>query len=142
MDWRAPLILFRNMFGTLLTAFGTASSLATLPYTIQEVKYRQQVDDKIVQSVLPIGANLNMDGVAIYVTIATMSIAQAAGQEVTAGMQAGILACAIIASVAAPGMPTANIFLLKIVCKFLDVSTMQISWRSLIRQKSTHTYVW
>ena len=53
------------MGNPLATAFGTASSSATLPVTINALEEKNVVDPKIARFVLPIGATVNMDGTAL-----------------------------------------------------------------------------
>ena len=67
-----------TLLRALLTAFGTASSSATLPLTMKCAR-EAGVDDRAVKFVLPIGATINMDGTALYESVAVMFIAQAYG---------------------------------------------------------------
>lgn len=82
-----PLILFvitrmnvfkyiRGMGQALVTAFGTASSSATLPVTYRCVEEKNHIDPRISRFVLPIGATINMDGTALYEAVAAIYIAQ------------------------------------------------------------------
>ena len=49
-----------NMLGAITTAWGTASSSATLPVTMNCLEEKNRVDPKISRFVLPIGATINM----------------------------------------------------------------------------------
>ena len=55
-----PFKFIKNMFGALTTAWGTASSSATLPVTMNCLEEKNGVDPKISRFVLPIGATINM----------------------------------------------------------------------------------
>jgi Na+/H+-dicarboxylate symporter len=66
----------KTMLRALLTAFGTSSSSATLPLTI-ECAIEAGVDKRAVKFVIPLGATVNMDGTALYEAVAVMFIAQA-----------------------------------------------------------------
>jgi Na+/H+-dicarboxylate symporter len=65
-----------RMLRALVTAFGTASSAATLPVTM-ECARENGVDRRAVRFVLPLGATVNMDGTALYEAAAALFIAQA-----------------------------------------------------------------
>jgi Na+/H+-dicarboxylate symporter len=82
-----PLLLFvitrinsfkfiRGMSQALVTAFGTASSSATLPVTYRCVEEKNHIDPRVSRFVLPVGATVNMDGTALYEAVAAIYIAQ------------------------------------------------------------------
>lgn len=105
---------FINLLRVLLTAFGTASSSATLPLTMEAVK-ENNVDPKAVKFVLPLGATINMDGTALYEAAAVMFIAQAYGMDMSIGQQAIIFVTATLAAIGAAGIPEAGIVTMVIV---------------------------
>jgi Na+/H+-dicarboxylate symporter len=92
----------------LATAFGTASSNATLPVTFECVE-RAGVSRKISGFVLPIGATANMDGTALYEAVAAIFIAQAYGIHLGFGQQIIVALTAILAAVGAAGIPSAGL---------------------------------
>ena len=71
-----PFRYTMNMGNALFTAFGTASSSATLPVTIAAIEQKNNVDPRVTRFVLPIGATINMDGTALYEAVAAIFIAQ------------------------------------------------------------------
>lgn len=103
-----------GMARALLTAFGTASSSATLPLTM-ECARENQVDDRAVRFVLPLGATINMDGTAMYEAAAVMFIAQAYGYDLGLGQQAIIFVTATLAAIGAAGIPEAGLVTMVIV---------------------------
>lgn len=62
----------------LMTAFGTSSSVATLPVTIQCCE-RAGISSHLNNFVLPLGANVNMNGTALYEALCVVFLAQAHG---------------------------------------------------------------
>jgi Na+/H+-dicarboxylate symporter len=110
----------RHMSQALFTAFGTASSSATLPLTISGAK-SGGVDDKAVRFVLPIGATINMDGTALYEAIAVMFIAQVYGIEMGMMEQAIIFVTATLAAIGAAGIPQAGLVTMVIVLSAVNL---------------------
>ncbi len=103
-----------GMLRALLTAFGTASSSATLPLTM-ECARENAVDPRAVRFVLPLGSTINMDGTALYEAAAVMFIAQAYGIELGAGQQAVVFVTATLAAIGAAGIPEAGLVTMVIV---------------------------
>ena len=103
-----------GMLRALLTAFGTASSSATLPLTM-ECARENKVDERAVRFVLPLGSTVNMDGTALYEAVAVMFIAQAYGMELGLGPQIIILVTATMAAIGAAGIPEAGLVTMVIV---------------------------
>lgn len=103
-----------TMLRALLTAFGTASSSATLPLTM-ECARENEVDPRAVRFVLPLGSTINMDGTALYEAAAAMFIAQAYGIHLGLEQQALIFITATLAAIGAAGIPEAGLVTLVIV---------------------------
>ncbi|HHA19123.1 MAG TPA: dicarboxylate/amino acid:cation symporter [Methylophaga sp.] len=103
-----------GMARALVTAFGTASSSATLPLTM-ECARENNVDPKAVKFVLPLGATINMDGTALYEAAAVLFIAQAYGIDLSMGQQAIVFVTATLAAIGAAGIPEAGLVTMVIV---------------------------
>ncbi|XP_066597051.1 excitatory amino acid transporter 1 [Prorops nasuta] len=102
---------FKNigkMGQVLVTAFGTASSSATLPVTLQCLD-NMGADPRITRFVVPIGATINMDGTALYEAVAAIFIAQVRGIQLTLSNVIGISLTATAASIGAAGIPQAGL---------------------------------
>ena len=113
-----PWLHLRNMRNALLTAFSTSSSAATLPVTINAVRERVGVSNKVSSFVLPMGATVNMDGTAVFECIGALFIAQVLGIEITVTQQFLVVATALLASIGAAAVPSAGLVIIFIV---LDV---------------------
>ncbi|MDH5357055.1 MAG: dicarboxylate/amino acid:cation symporter [Gammaproteobacteria bacterium] len=103
-----------GMARALVTAFGTASSSATLPLTM-ECARENNIDPKAVKFVLPLGATINMDGTALYEAAAVLFIAQAYGIDLTMGQQGIVFVTATLAAIGAAGIPEAGLVTMVIV---------------------------
>lgn len=103
-----------SLLRALFTAFGTASSSATLPLTM-ECAIEAGVDKRSVKFVLPIGATVNMDGTALYEAVAVMFIAQAYGYTMDITQQIIIFITATLAAIGAAGIPQAGLVTMLIV---------------------------
>jgi Na+/H+-dicarboxylate symporter len=103
-----------TMLRALLTAFGTASSSATLPLTLEGLR-ENRVDERVIRFVAPLGSTVNMDGTALYEAVAAMFIAQAYGLDMSIGQQALIFVTASMAAIGAAGIPEAGLVTMVIV---------------------------
>jgi len=103
------------MAPALLTAFSTASSSATLPITMDCVRDRAGVSNRVTSFVLPLGATVNMDGTALFECVAAMFIAQAYGLELTFGVQFIIVVTALLTSIGVAGIPKASLVAIMVI---------------------------
>ncbi len=110
-----PLKLFKAVAPALMTAWSTASSAATLPMTMSNLTNRAGVDPKVTNFVLPLGATVNMDGTALYESVAVIFIAQLLGVDLTFGMQIVIFITASLAAIGAAAIPGAGLVTMGIV---------------------------
>lgn len=106
---RNPIVYFMNASGALLTAFSTASSSATLPVTVECAEELNKVSRKACLFALPLGATVNMNGTAMYESVAAIFIAQVFGVELGFTGQAIIFITATLAAIGAAGIPEAGL---------------------------------
>ena len=92
-------------------AFSTTSSEAALPRAM-EVLERLGVPRRIVSFVLPLGYSFNLDGTTLYLSLASIFVAQAAGVELTAGQQITMLLTLMLTSKGVAGVPRASLVIL------------------------------
>jgi Na+/H+-dicarboxylate symporter len=92
----------------VLLAFSTASSEAAFPRLIDELE-RFGCADKIVSFVLPLGYSFNLDGSMLYMTFASLFIAQAYGIPFTLGQQISMLLVLMLTSKGIAGVPRASL---------------------------------
>ena len=100
--------LFNHVKEPMLLAFSTASSEAAMPKTILGLE-RFGCPNKIVSFVLPLGYSFNLDGSIMYMTFATVSIAQAYGMSMSLGHQLTMMLILLITSKGMAGVPRASL---------------------------------
>ncbi|CAL8120271.1 unnamed protein product [Orchesella dallaii] len=123
-----PFRFLANMSQALFTAFGTSSSSATLPLTIQCLEEKNGVDPRISRFVLPIGATINMDGTALYEAVAAIWIFQMAGKTLGAGDIISISITATAAAIGAAGIPQAGLVTMVMVLNTIGLPAEYVSY--------------
>jgi aerobic C4-dicarboxylate transport protein len=88
----------------LLIVLGTSSSETVLPQMIQKMEHLG-ASRSVVGLVIPTGYSFNLDGTNIYMTLATLFLAQATNTHLTIWQELGILGIAMITSRAPPASP-------------------------------------
>ncbi len=92
----------------MLIAFGTSSSEAAMPKTINALE-KFGCPDRVIGFVLPLGYSFNLDGSIMYMTFATVSIAQAYGMDLTLGEQLTMMLMLLVTSKGLAGVPRASL---------------------------------
>ena len=117
-----PYRFMHQMREALMTAFGTDSSSATLPVTIECAEKFGGVSKRAAGFVLPLGATVNMDGTALYEAVAVVFLFQCYGIELGATQLAIIVITATLAAVGAAGIPSAGLVTMVIVVEAVNNS--------------------
>jgi Na+/H+-dicarboxylate symporter len=110
-----PGHLLRGMRAAYAMAFSTASSSATLPLTMECAERNVGVPRRATRFVLPLGATINMDGTALYESVAAIFIAQAYGIHLGLGEQLIVFLTATTAAIGAAGIPEAGLVTMSLV---------------------------
>jgi aerobic C4-dicarboxylate transport protein len=95
--------LLRYIKDEILIVLGTSSSEAVLPRMIDKME-RYGCDRRVVGLVIPAGYSFNLDGTSIYLSMATLFIAQAYGVPLTLGQQLAVLGILMVTSKGAAGV--------------------------------------
>lgn len=103
-----PVAFFKGARAALITAFATSSSSAAMPLSMKCAQENLGVRPQTAGFVIPLGTQLNMDGTALYEAAAALFIANLMGLDLTLGQQLVVCATAMIASLGAPGIPSAG----------------------------------
>jgi len=100
--------LVRYLAREYLLIFSTSSSESALPRLIAKMEHLG-VDRSTVGVVVPTGYSFNLDGTAIYLTMASLFIADAMGSPLSVGQQIGLLLFMMVASKGAAGVTGAGL---------------------------------
>jgi aerobic C4-dicarboxylate transport protein len=103
----------------LLIVLGTSSSESALPSLMEKLE-RLGCSKSVVGLVVPTGYSFNLDGTNIYMTLATLFIAQALGFDLTLGQQMTILLVAMLTSKGASGITGAGFITLAATLAVVD----------------------
>ena len=117
-----PFRFMGQMKPALLTAFGTDSSSATLPVTIETAETAGGCSKKATNFVLPLGSTINMDGTALYEAVAVVFLFQLFGIDLSAVQLFIVVITATLAAVGAAGIPSAGLVTMVIVIAAVNAS--------------------
>lgn len=118
---KSPVFIIKGLAEALITAFSTASSAATLPITMANVEDNLGVRRDTAKFVLPLGATVNMDGTALYESVAAIFIAQAYGIHLGLMQQMLIFMTASLAAIGAAAIPGAGLITMSIVLSAVNL---------------------
>ena len=111
----SPKFFFKKSIEYQALAFSTSSSKAALPTTIKVCREKLGISEFSSSFVLPLGASINMDGIAIYISICTLFFAQATGTTLNLGDYGTIIFMATLGSIGGAGIPGGTIVMLPMV---------------------------
>lgn len=113
-------VLLKRIVSPLIIAFGTTSSEAVFPKLTEELE-RFGVKDKIVSFMLPLGYSFNLDGSMMYMTFASIFIAQAYGVHLDTPTQLTMLLVLMLTSKGIAGVPRASLVVVAATCGMFDI---------------------
>lgn len=116
----SPFQFFASAKEALLTAFGTGSSVATLPVTLDTLK-TMKVSDESSRLAAVIGTNLNHDGILLYEAVAALFVAHLHGISILGSQKILLLVISTLAAVGIAGVPDAGLITLSLVLSTLDL---------------------
>ena len=109
---RVPLgAFYRAARQPFLLAFSTASSEAALPLALENME-RLGIPKHIVGFVLPTGYSFNLDGSTLYLSLASVFVAQAAGVHMPLGTQITMMLTLMLTSKGVAAVPRASLVIL------------------------------
>lgn len=112
--------LLRRIKEPLLIAFSTTSSEAVFPKLVEELE-RFGCNNRIVSFILPLGYSFNLDGSMMYMTFASIFIAQIYGIDMTLGQQITMLLVLMLTSKGIAGVPRASLVIIVATCTMFGI---------------------
>ncbi len=122
-----PIEFIKSVREVLLLAFSTSSSAAVMPLSIKTAEEKLKVRPSISQFVIPLGATINMNGTALYQSVAALFLAQIYGIEIGLGGMALIVLTSVGASIGASATPGVGIAILSMVLDSVGIPAAGIA---------------
>ncbi|KPM07150.1 Sodium:dicarboxylate symporter-like protein 2 [Sarcoptes scabiei] len=117
-----PYKFIGNLIPALSTAFATSSSSATMSVTMQCLENNLSIPISIVRFVIPFGSTVNMDGSALYESVAAIFVAQYHRRNLNFGQLITISLTSILVSIGAAGIPQAGMITTVVVLNSIGFS--------------------
>jgi Na+/H+-dicarboxylate symporter len=118
--------LLKRISNPLLIAFSTTSSEAVFPKLTEELE-RFGCKDKIVAFVLPLGYSFNLDGSMMYMTFASLAIAQAYHVPIDIPTQLTMLLVLMLTSKGIAGVPRASLVVVLATCAMFNIPPIGVA---------------
>ncbi|WET00084.1 cation:dicarboxylase symporter family transporter [Chryseobacterium arthrosphaerae] len=112
--------LLKRIKEPLLIAFSTTSSEAVFPKLVEELE-KFGCNSRVVSFILPLGYSFNLDGSMMYMTFASIFIAQIYGIEMTIGQQITMLLVLMLTSKGIAGVPRASLVIIVATCSMFGI---------------------
>lgn len=117
----SPFPFYRKSLEYQALAFSTSSSKATLSTTMKVCRERLGISNSSTAFVLPLGAAMNMDGMAIYLGMTSVFFAQVAGIDLVMHDYLVIILTATVGSIGGAGVPGSSMIMLPMILTAINV---------------------
>lgn len=116
-----PVAFLTSIREVVLLAFSTSSSAAVMPLSIKTAEEKLGVRSSIAQFVIPLGATINMNGTALYQSVAAVFLAQVYNIDIGLSGMALVVIMAVGASIGSPATPGVGIVILSVTLTTIGV---------------------
>lgn len=116
-----PLVYWKRIRASLVTAFSTSSSNATLPTNLLVAENELKIPPHIAGFVLPLGSTMCMNGTSLYEGMTVLFLAQVFGVDLSLGSQVIVVVLAVLTAVGAAGVPGGSLPLIMVVLATIGV---------------------
>ncbi|UTV27293.1 dicarboxylate/amino acid:cation symporter [Photobacterium atrarenae] len=110
-----PSEFLRHTREQILFSLSTASSNATIPVTMRTLTDKIGVSKSVAGFGVPLGATMNMSGVSIYITLATLFVANAFGQPIDSADLVTLGLTILLLSIGAGGVPGGGVVMVGVL---------------------------
>jgi Na+/H+-dicarboxylate symporter len=117
----SPITFLQKAAPAQLLAFSTSSSAAVMPLSVKIAEEELHADEETTKVIVPLGATINMDGTALYQSVAVLFMAQIAGIELTLMQMALIVVTLVLSSIGAPATPGVGMVILTSVASSFGI---------------------
>jgi len=117
----SPIEFFKRVRGTMITAFSTSSSSATLPTAMKCAEEELGVPARVSRFVLPLSASMNHNGTALFESVTVLFLAQAFGANLDLGQQLVVLVLCILTATGVAGVPGGSLPLIGLILVQVNV---------------------
>lgn len=117
---KSMAVLLKRIVSPLIIAFSTTSSEAVFPKLTEELE-RFGIRNKVVSFMLPLGYSFNLDGSMMYMTFASIFIAQVYGIDLSLSTQMTMLLVLMLTSKGIAGVPRASLVVVAATCGMFDI---------------------
>lgn len=104
-----PIQFYKNIYPSMLFAFTTSTSSATIPISLQVSKKNLGISEKTAGFTIPFGATVNMDGFAVAIGVISVFAANLYGIDITLGLILKFVLLGLVLSIGAAGVRGAGI---------------------------------
>jgi DAACS family dicarboxylate/amino acid:cation (Na+ or H+) symporter len=123
----SPRVFYARIRASIITAFSTSSSNATLPTNIAVAERELKIPPQIAGFVLPLGSTMCMNGTALFEGVTVLFLAQVYGVPLTLSTQIIVIILSVITAVGAAGVPGGSLPLLMGVIAIVGVDPAAIA---------------
>ncbi|MEK6734855.1 MAG: dicarboxylate/amino acid:cation symporter [Pseudomonadota bacterium] len=117
----SPLPFYKKSLEYQALAFSTSSSKATLATTMKVCREKLGISNTSTSFVLPLGAAMNMDGMAIYLGMCTVFFAQVSGVDLAFHDYIIIIITATVGSIGGAGVPGSSMIMLPMILTSVNI---------------------
>ncbi|XP_034945554.1 excitatory amino acid transporter 1-like isoform X2 [Chelonus insularis] len=128
---KSPLNIFSKIGPAIITAIGTSSSTATVPMTIKCLD-DIGVNPRVSRFTVPIGATINMDGVALYETIGAIFLVQQRGLHFSLLQVIALAITCTVSCIGAAGLPNGGYAMLIVVLESIGIPAEDVTFIIII----------